>query len=164
MANENTNVNQETENTEIDYISAINELKANTVDREKYNKLKDENKRLLDTLVSGGQIEQDKVETVSADDLRSKLYGNGHENLSNLEYWTNTLKLRELIMEEGKPDPFTPQGKQIMATDTDRATAQKVADVVQHCIDVAEGDSLVFTNELQRMTADISPISTRRRK
>lgn len=163
--NENNINNQEmTTEPEIDYLAAINEIKANSVDREKYNKLVNENKRLLDTLISGGQIEQEKTETVSAADLRSKLYGNGQETMSNLDYWKNTLKLRELIMEEGKPDPFVPQGKQIMATDTDRAAAQKVADVVQHCIDVADGDSLVFTNELQRMTADVSPIGARRRK
>lgn len=158
MANENiTNTNQETENTEIDYISAINELKANTVDREKYNKLKDENQRLLDTLVSGGQLEQEKIAPKeTADDLRKALYGNGCDGLSNLDYWDKTLKLRDIIMESGKTDPFLPQGKNVVATDTDRAAAQKVAEVVKHCIDVADGDSLVFTNELQRMTADVN--------
>lgn len=158
MANENiTNPNQETENTEIDYISAINELKANTVDREKYNKLKDENQRLLDTLVSGGQLEQEKMAPKeTAEDLRKALYGNGCDGLSNLDYWDKTLKLRDIIMESGKTDPFLPQGKNVVATDTDRAAAQKVAEVVKHCIDVADGDSLVFTNELQRMTADVN--------
>lgn len=158
MANENiTNTNQETENTEIDYISAINELKANTVDREKYNKLKDENQRLLDTLVSGGQLEQEKITPKeTAEDLRKALYGNGCDGLSNLDYWDKTLKLREMVIESGKPDPFLPQGKNVVATDTDRAAAQKVAEVVKRCIDVADGDSLVFTNELQRMTADVN--------
>lgn len=166
MANENTNTNtnQETENTEIDYISAINELKANTVDREKYNKLKDENQRLLDTLVSGGQLEQEKMAPKeTAEDLRKALYGNGCDGLSNLDYWDKTLKLRDIIMESGKTDPFLPQGKNVVATDTDRAAAQKVAEVVKHCIDVADGDSLVFTNELQRMTADVNMLRRGRR-
>ena len=59
-------------------------------------------------------------------------------------------------MEEGNPDPFLPAGHNVVATDTDRAAAQKVAEAVKHCIDVAEGDSLVFTNELQRLTADVN--------
>lgn len=159
--NENLTKDQETENTEIDYISAINELKANTVDREKYNKLKDENQRLLNTLVSGGQIEVPTEEKVDVSQLRKELYSNG-DNLSNLDYWTKTMKLREALMDAGKPDPFIPQGKNIVATDADRAAAQKVADGIQHCIDVADGDSSIFTNELQRITVDIIP--TRRRK
>lgn len=154
--NENEN-NQAVETTDTDYIAAINELKANTVDREKYNKLKDENKRLLDTLVSGGQLDQEKATPKeSAADLRKALYGSGCDGLSNLDYWDKTLKLRDMIMEEGNPDPFLPAGHNVVATDTDRAAAQKVAEAVKHCIDVAEGDSLVFTNELQRLTADVN--------
>ena len=164
--NENNTTNPATENEEaVDYIAAINELKANSVDREKYNKLKDENQRLLDTLVSGGQLEQDKVAPKeTAADLRKALYGNGCDGLSNLDYWDKTLKLREMIMEEGNPDPFVPTGHNVVATDTDRAAAQKVAEVVKHCIDVAEGDSLVFTNELQRLTADVNLMRGRGRK
>ena len=164
--NENNTTNPATENEEaVDYIAAINELKANSVDREKYNRLKDENQRLLDTLVSGGQLEQDKVAPKeTAADLRKALYGNGCDGLSNLDYWDKTLKLREMIMEEGNPDPFVPTGHNVVATDTDRAAAQKVAEVVKHCIDVAEGDSLVFTNELQRLTADVNLMRGRGRK
>ena len=143
-----------------DYIAALQELKANTVDIAQYNKLRDENKRLLDTLISGGQIES-PVSQVDVKQLRSELYGSG-QTLSNLEYWTKTMQLREAIMESGKPDPFTPQGKQIVATDEDRAAAQKVADGIQHCIEVADGDNLVFTNELQRIMVDTAPI--RRKK
>lgn len=155
---ENTNVNN---NEEIDYIAAINELKANSVDREKYMKLKDENQRLLDTLINGGEIEVQKQESVDINQLRKELYGGG-QTLSNLDYWTKTMKLREAIMEDGKPDPFVPQGKNVVATDEDRAAAAKVAQAIQHCIDVAEGENLVFTNELQRIMVDTAPI--RRRK
>lgn len=161
MNENNTNINTENENSEIDYIAAINELKANSVDREKYNKLKDENQRLLNTLVSGGQIEVPTEEKVDINQLRKELYGDGG-NLSNLDYWTKTMELREALMDAGKPDPFIPQGRNIVATDSDRAAAQKVADGIQHCIDVADGDSSIFTNELQRITVDIIP--TRRRK
>lgn len=163
MNENNTNINETAiENTEIDYIAAINELRANSVDREKYNKLKDENQRLLDTLVSGGQIEVPTEEKVDINQLRKELYSDGG-NLSNLDYWTKTMELREALMDAGKPDPFIPQGKNIVATDSDRAAAQKVADGIQHCIDVADGDSLIFTNELQRILVDTIP-TTRRRK
>lgn len=157
--NENEN-NQAVETTETDYISAINDLKANSVDRSLYNKLKDENKRLLDTLISGGQIENPK-EKADINQLRKELYG-GDQTMSNLDYWTKTMELREAIIDSGKPDPFVPQGKNIVATDEDKATAQRVADGIQHCIDMADGDNVVFTNELQRIMVDTAPI--RRRK
>jgi hypothetical protein len=144
----------------IDYIAVIEEMKANSVKKELYQKLKDENTRLLNTLVSGGQLEA-PVEKVDVNELRKELYGNG-QAMSNLDYWTKTMKLREALMEEGKQDPFAPQGKNIAATDEDLAAAERVAQGIQHCIDVAEGDNLVFTNELQRIMIDTAPI--RRRK
>ena len=64
-------------------------------------------------------------------------------------------------MAEGKPDPFAPQGKLITASDEDLAAAQKVADALQHCVEVAEGDNLVFTNELQRILIDSVPMRRR---
>ena len=51
------NVDEMTE----DYIAAINELKQNTVDRQKYDQLKAENKRLLDSIVNGQEIDIRKV-------------------------------------------------------------------------------------------------------
>ena len=58
-------------------------------------------------------------------------------------------------MAKGEPDPFLPYGKQISPTRQDEETAAKVAQIYQECIDYAEGDSEVFTNELQRRTRDV---------
>jgi len=136
-----------------DYIAAINELKQNSVDRSKYDALKAENKKLLDSIVNGTEIAQPTVEEKkSVEELRAAYL---KEDQSNLEYITNTLKLREAIIAEGKPDPFLPIGEQIIPTDDDVKTAEKVAQVLQECVDYAEGDSAVFTNELQRRLVDV---------
>jgi hypothetical protein len=136
-----------------DYIAAINELKQNSVDRSKYDALKAENKKLLDSIVNGTEIAQPAVEQKkSVEELRAAYL---KEDQSNLEYITNALKLREAIIAEGKPDPFLPIGEQIMPTDDDVKTAEKVAQVLQECVDYAEGDSAVFTNELQRRLVDV---------
>lgn len=59
------------EDTAADYIEAINTLKQNTVDRQKYNELKAENKKLLDSIVNGQEIEvTKKVEKKSVEELR----------------------------------------------------------------------------------------------
>jgi len=138
-----------------DYLAAINELKQNSVDRSKYDELKAENKKLLEAVVNGSSVEAPKQEVVkSLDELRGELF-NGENELSNLDFIKNSLELRRQLMAEGKPDPFLPVGQQIQPTDFDIATAQKVADVLQECVDYAEGDSDVFTNELMRRTVDV---------
>ena len=104
-----------------DYIAAIKELKQNSVDRSKYDALRAENKKLLDSIVNGTEIAQPVVEQKkSIGELRDAYL---KEDQSNLEYITNTLKLREAIIAEGKPAPFLPIGEQIMPTDEDIKTA-----------------------------------------
>ena len=144
--------NTQVEDTTTDYIEAINQLKQNSVDRSKYEELRAENKKLLDSIVNGTEVAQPVEEKKSVEELRANYL---KEDQSNLEYITNALKLREALMAEGKPDPFLPIGEQILPTDEDVATANKVAQVLQECVDYAEGDSNVFTNELQRHLVDV---------
>lgn len=153
MSDEKTNVTgTEVEDMTPDYLAAINELKQNSVDRSKYEELRAENKKLLDSIVNGTEVAQPVEEKKSVEELRAAYL---KEDQSNLEYITNALKLREALMAEGKPDPFLPIGEQILPTDEDVATANKVASVLQECVDYAEGDSNVFTNELQRRLVDV---------
>ena len=141
-----------------DYITAIKELKQNSVDRSEYDKLRAENKRLIDAVVNGqpGQEEQVVVKhsKEQIDDLRNELFNSPRE-LNNLEYITKAMELREALIENGEPDPFLPVGKQISPTRDDLEGAEKVAQVYKECIDYAEGDSEVFTNELMRRTRDV---------
>ena len=141
-----------------DYIKAIKDLKQNSVDRSEYEKLRAENKELIDTVVNGlpGQEEQVVVKhsKEQIDDLRNDLFNSPRE-LTNLEFITKTMELREALMENGEPDPFLPVGKQISPTRDDIEGAEKVAQVYKECIEYAEGDSEVFTNELMRRTRDV---------
>ena len=141
-----------------DYLAAIKELKEKSVDRSEYDKLRAENKKLIDAVVNGqpGQEEQVVVKhsKEQIDDLRNDLFNSPRE-LNNLEFITKTMELREALMENGEPDPFLPVGKQISPTRDDIEGAEKVAQVYKECIDYAEGDSEVFTNELMRRTRDV---------
>lgn len=149
LINETGNV----DDTAVDYISAINELKQNTVDRSKYNELRAENKKLLESIVNGQQIEIAQPEAKkSVEELREEWL---NPDNTNLQYIDSALKLREALIAEGKPDPFLPVGRQILPTDDDIACANKVASVLQECVDYAEGDSYAFTNELQRKLVDV---------
>ncbi|MBO7692604.1 MAG: hypothetical protein J6T10_08235 [Methanobrevibacter sp.] len=136
-----------------DYLDAIKNLKQNSVDRQKYDELRAENKKLLNAIVNGQEVEQTKVpERRDTNEIREELFNHEH---SNLDYIKLSLELRENLIAEGKPDPFLPVGRQISPTREDEELAQKAAQVYQECIDFADGDSELFTNELMRRTKDI---------
>ena len=158
LEEEKVSVTGTVEDNTQDYITAIKELKQNSVDRSEYEKLRAENKKLIDAVVNGqpGQEEQVLVKhsKEQIDDLRNDLFNSPRE-LTNLEFITKTMELREALMENGEPDPFLPVGKQISPTRDDIEGAEKVAQVYKECIEYAEGDSEVFTNELMRRTRDV---------
>lgn len=144
-----------TDDTGVDYVAAIKELKQNSVSKSDYAKLQEENKRLLQSLVNGETIQQ-TVEPVDVNKLRAELFGSENE-YNNLEYMTKVMELRDTIIAQGGTDPFLPYGKNIAPTNEDISTANHVAEVIKDCMDYAEGDSQVFTNELQRRMIDTSP-------
>jgi hypothetical protein len=143
----------EVEDNTQDYLDAIKNLKQNSVDRSKYDELRAENKKLLNAIVNGQEVEQPKVpERRSTEEIREELFNHEH---SNLDYIKLSLELRENLIAEGKPDPFLPVGRQISPTREDEELANKAAQVYKECVDFADGDSELFTNELMRRTKDI---------
>ena len=122
MTEEETSVTGTVEDNTQDYLAAIKELKEKSVDRSEYDKLRAENKKLIDAVVNGqpGQEEQVVVKhsKEQIDELRNDLFNSPRE-LSNLEYITKAMELREALMENGEPDPFLPVGKQISPTRDD---------------------------------------------
>lgn len=156
MANETTNIETSTieEMNNEQYIAAIEELKANTVSREAYNKLRNENKSLLDALVSGKELPQEPTKAPSADELRKKLFSGN--DMSNLEYVETALALRNSLIAAGERDPFLPYGEKVDITPEQIESAEKVAAGLQDMIDFAEGDSGVFSAEYQRRVKDVA--------
>lgn len=157
MNDELTNVSgTEMSDTDADYVAAIQELQNNTVSKAQYEKLRGENKKLLDALVNGQQIETPKEEKPDITELRKKLF-NKDGNLSNLEYVETALKLRNALIDAGERDPFLPYGDRVTTTAEMYDKAQAVADGLQECVDFADGDSGIFTAQLQRITKDVLP-------
>ena len=151
--------------TAADYIKALEEIKRNSVSKDDYNKLKEENKMLLDAVVnnipSGEEEEVVVDQPVDIDKLREDLFNADNQDMTNLDYITKAMKLRKALIDKGEKDPFLPWGKNIIPTNEDISTAERVAEAYQHCIDVAAGDPDVFTQELQRITVDAVPIKRR---
>lgn len=132
------------------YIEALNQLKANSVDKADYDKLKAENKKLLDSIVNGTEVALPATEKASIDDLRKKLANSSEDNLSSLEYTETALKLRERLLEEGEEDPFVAHGSQYSPTQIDYDRAHRVAAILQDCVDNADGDDATFLAELKK--------------
>ena len=152
MAEEELNsvTGNEVEDSTQDYLAAIKELKQNSVARADFDKLKAENKKLIDAVVNGQSVDvEEQPKRRAIEDIRDDLFNHDH---NNLDYVKLALELRETLMSEGKPDPFLPMGAQISPTAEDVEKANKVAQVYQECIDYADGDSELFTQELQRRT------------
>ena len=153
--NKSTEAINSTNDTDVDYIEALKEMKENSVSKAEYEKLKDENRKLLNAFTNGETISIPQEVKPNIDELRAKVMS---EDQTNLEYITNVLALRKAVIENGDEDPFVPVGSKIAPTAEDRLKAQNVADVLQECVDYAQGDSQLFTNELQRRTIDVMPI------
>ena len=144
---------------ETDYIAEIQKLKANTVSIDDYNRLKADNKKLINALATGetlGSTEPSNPEK-NINDLRNKLLKNG-SNLNNLEYVQTAVELRDALIAQGQKDPFLPYGEGVLPTAEDVECANRVANIYKECIDYADGDPDIFTSELQRRTVDAGPI------
>lgn len=143
---------------ETNYIDTIKKLKETSVPRADYDKLVQENKQLLDSLTqfpTGTQEKPAEKPKVDVDKLRQELYGPKSDDLSNLDYISKTLELRKALMDRGESDPFVGRGEKLAPTDEDYRSAEKVAKVLQECVDSSEGDSGVFTAQLQSKIVDI---------
>ena len=149
----------DTTDTGFDPVQAINELKQNSVSKEAYNKVVEEKNKYLKALIDGNQVAEAKQEKpVDISELRNDLFS-GKKDLSNLEYAQKALELRNAIIDKEGKDIFVGRGSKLTPTNEDYEAAQKVADTFQQCIDVAQGDSEIFTRELMRLTEDVSPLT-----
>ena len=161
MGGENPNIDEPVIDNEpdIDYIAAINQMKETTVPKDVYNALKEENRKLLQSLINGEQI--DAPETpVDIKELRKELYA-GDKELSNLDYCKKTLQLRAALIAKGERDPFLPYGSYVTENAEQHDKAEAVAKVLEECIETSQGDSGIFTAALQRRIKE-SPIIRRR--
>ena len=138
--------------TASEYINQINNLRENTVSREEYERIKNDNRELAKALINGTGANIPGItkpeEKPDLDDLRKKLFTKKSKN--DLEYFTNLLALRDGVMADGQPDPFLPINREFRATAQDKADAERIATQIKEAIEYADGDPAVFSNDLRR--------------
>lgn len=150
-----------------DYIAQIKALKASTVSRSEYDAIQKANKELLASIVDGTNSpagaryseEADPNDSAKRSDrikvLRNELYGKNPVDVSDRVYCEKTLELRRLIMENGDPDPMVPRGNKYTPTKDDEASAAQVAEMLQACVDQAQGDDDAFKVAFVRSIKDV---------
>ena len=135
-----------------DYIAQIKNLKENSVSKEDYNKLKADNKKLIDALANGTQVEgvvEPKVSAIEKiNNLRKELFGSGSNSMNDLEMVSKMLELRKEIIDNGGTDPFLPKGHKVRITDNDKECANRVARVLTECVEDAEGSNRRFMSNV----------------
>ena len=140
-----------------DYLEQIKKLKENTVDKALYEKAMENNRKLLEEIVNGRKQEDPAPteEKVDIQQLRQDLYSG--KEMTNLEYWQKTLALRKAIIDEGGADPFLPVGHKVAPSYEDQKRVENLVNVVQGCIDRADGNSRRFNVELDSVMIDVMP-------
>lgn len=157
MNDENKNTTTETtEQTEaFDPIKEIENLKKNMISRSEYDKIVEERNKYAKALIEGTEAPSTPAETptIGVEEIRKDLFS---KDLTNLEFAAKALALRSELIETKGIDIFVPSGAKISPTNEDYVAAQKVADGLQSCVEVADGDPEIFTRELMRITKDVA--------
>lgn len=160
ITSEETSIPLNTGN-ETDYIAEIQKLKANTVSIDDYNRLKNDNKKLINALATGeglGSTEPTKPTAEYIQSLRNKLF-NRDGGLGNAEFFQAAVELRNALIANGEPDFFLTKGEVVTINDIDDANA--LGNALNECLQYAKGDSDVATAELMRRTVE-TPIPRRK--
>lgn len=141
-----------TQEPEIDAIEALKQVRENSVSKTEYEKLKAENQKLLKSIINGETIDAPIANEPNIGELRKELYGGEGFDGTNLDFIKKSLELRNAIIERDgdEADPFLPHGREYTLQPQDYVTADKVANILQECVDIADGNSHLFTMELQR--------------
>lgn len=134
------------------------EFKKKYVSREEYDKAVKRGDDFLAAImenregeIAGQQKEKEDKET--AEDIAKRMFVPDN-NMSDIAYVENALKLRDLRIKAGERDPFLPDNPR----EEDYEMAQNVADVFADCLKLADGDNGAFLALLQSRIKDDPPM------
>lgn len=139
-----------------DYLNTLDAIKKNMVPVDKYNKLAEENRQLVQSLANGGGIQEEAdVERESSEEIAKRLFAKSPKYRTDLAYFTDVLAYRDALIGEGGEDPFLPNNHEYVPSREDIERAQEIADALKECVEYADGDPSLFSNELKRRGVNI---------
>ena len=145
-------VENEVDNT--DLITALKELKANSVSKDKYEALEAKNKEIIEASINGWKTDDQLAKEESeALEPRLEYYKKYKDNkfATDLEYWDNLIKLRKATIKESGADPcvtgnygLTPEGGKVEAAYGEAETVEEQFSLIEDMIKESDGNSQVF--------------------
>lgn len=157
MKNQNLQSDSGEVDNNTDYIAAIKELKQNSVNKDKYDALKEDNKKLLDALINGTDAEAPKgpYEGLESREVYLKKYKENNFS-SDLEYWDNFLKLRKATIRDYGQDPcvtgsygLTPDGTKMDASYGEAEAVEDQMKIIEGFVEASEGNPIAFETLMQ---------------
>jgi hypothetical protein len=139
----------------IDYIAAINELKQNTVSKDQYNKVINENKQLLQTLMDGGQVEiAEETNKPSLTELANKIAG--AKSMSNVEYIQTMCDYYDALVDAGYGDLAITVKHGGAYDEADKLAVERTINGLKEMLADADGDNNAFTALYQSVVRDVA--------
>ena len=135
---------------------ALNEQRANSVSKEQYEALEKKNSELMKAIIDGSSIgnkSESSEEPVDLNKLAKEVFEGG---IGNLEYAKRSLKFREEYMKQTGKDPFAPNSSEKM-TEEDVKKASEVAELMQQCVDEADGSEAIYNALFAEKIKEDSP-------
>lgn len=122
-----------------EYIEAITKLKETTVSKDQYNKLKEENKKLLDSIVNGNEVDVPvkKTEKPNIKELYNKLM-DGEHPLNNYEYMQVFMQIKDAVEDQHGVDPTIPVGRKFSPEAADLLEIQQANDTFSEILKGSE--------------------------
>ena len=126
---------------DIDLAKQLADLRENFVSREDYNKVVKDRTILIEAIKEGreGDLIPQPEEKVDADALVKELLVQDN-TMSDIEYMTKVLQVRDERIKAGQRDPFLQENYE----ERDVESANNFADTVRECIELANGDNASF--------------------
>lgn len=147
--------NEETVVDNTDYVDAIRKIQENSVSKDKYDALVEDRKRLLEAVVNGQQLAEEKAEPLAS---RLEYYKKFKENkfATDMETMQNLVNLRKATIREYGLDPcvtgnfgLTPEGGRIEPTYGEAETIAEQFDIIEDILKEANGNPLEYQRLMQ---------------
>lgn len=138
-----------------DYVDAIRKIQENSVSKDKYDALVADRKKLLEAVVNGQQLAEEKEEPLAS---RLEYYKKFKENnfSTDMETMQNLVNLRKATIKEYGLDPcvtgnygLTPEGGKLEPTYGEAETIAEQFDIIEDILKEADGNPLEYQRLMQ---------------
>lgn len=143
---------------------AITQESSNVLEAQALNELKKRNdalqaqnadlmaakKMYYDSVINGQLPEESAPKERTVKEIRDELVGKVEKGCTNLEYMTLAMELDDACIREEGQSCFLPKGKDVTVTADEVMLSEKFPRIIKECIETADGDPVIFDNELKR--------------